>query len=277
MDYIELDIHIEPRYPAADLLIAELSELGFESFADTALGFQAYIPQRDYSESALTPLREFDASLGKLSWTEKHIPAQNWNAVWEADFQPVDIGGVCQIRAPFHAPAPEGMMDIVIQPQMSFGTGHHPTTHLMVEKLLTMPLSGKTVLDLGSGTGVLGILASLRGAAAVDAVDIEAPAVENARENAAHNPGAQISVYEGDISFLDKNTWEVIIANINRNVLLEAMPGFGKALKPGGTLLLSGFFTSDIAALTEAAAMHGITATQSTSKNEWALLELTRI
>lgn len=276
MNYIELDIQVEPRYPAADLLITELSELGFESFADTPGGFTAYIPENDYHAGVLQPLHDFDPALGKLHWTEKQIPAQNWNAVWEADFQPVDIGGKCMIRAPFHAPPPEGVMDIVIQPQMSFGTGHHATTHLMVEKLLTMDFAGKTVLDLGSGTGVLAILASLRGGAHVDAVDIEAPAVENARENAAHNPGAVIHVYEGDDRFLAGKNYDVIIANINRNVLLAAMPGFGSALNHGGTLLLSGFFTSDTDTLTAAAAAHGLTTVAANARNEWALLELTR-
>ncbi|MCU0435754.1 MAG: 50S ribosomal protein L11 methyltransferase [Bacteroidia bacterium] len=276
MNYIELDIQVEPRYPAADLLITELSELGFESFADTPAGFTAYIPEAGYHAGVLQPLHDFDTALGTLTWTEKHIPSQNWNAVWEADFQPVDIGGICRIRAPFHAPAPQGVMDIVIQPQMSFGTGHHATTHLMVEKLLTIDFTGKTVLDLGSGTGVLAIIASLRGAKQVDAVDIEAPAVENARENAVHNAGAQIHVYEGDHRFMAGKNYDMIIANINRNVLLAAMPGFGAALNQGGTLLLSGFFTSDTDTLTTAASQNGLTALTANARNEWALIELTR-
>lgn len=277
MDYIELSVAVAPRFPAADVLITELSERGFESFVDTDEGFLAYIPQRDYSPAVLEPLTAANPALGTVTWHEKLIPGQNWNAAWEASFLPVDIAGACQIRAPFHPPAPEGWLELIIQPQMSFGTGHHPTTFLMTEKLLTLPLAGKSVMDMGSGTGVLAILAARRGAAPVDAVDVEAQAVENARENVAHNAGVQVSVYEGDDRLLEGKTYDVLIANINRNVLLAAMPAYAAALPVGGTLLLSGFFTADVPVLTECAAACGLQHTETRSLNEWALLELTRI
>ncbi|MGL4598872.1 MAG: 50S ribosomal protein L11 methyltransferase [Bacteroidia bacterium] len=276
MDYIELTFRLSPRLPAADILVCELADLGFESFVDTPTGFQAFIAADHWDQTAVSACIIEHAALGEIHWEQKHVPAQNWNAVWESEFQPVLVGDSCVIRAPFH-PKPEGVtFDLIIQPQMSFGTGHHETTFLMVQKLLTMDLVGRSLMDYGSGTGVLAILAALRGAAPVSAIDIEENAVLNARENAANNNVAFISVEQGDKSRLSGLMFDVILANINRNVLLDSFQACAQSLNSGGHLLLSGFFHTDIPALETAAAVHGFSKSDEARKSEWALLHLVR-
>lgn len=273
MDYIELSCHLEPRLPGADILIAELAEAGFESFSETEDGFLAYMPAEQFGEPALQPLRDFDPAAGLLRYEQKHIPGQNWNSAWEVSFQPVVVAGTCCIRAPFHEALPGMTYDIVIEPRMSFGTGHHQTTSLMVEKLLTLPLEGRAVMDMGCGTGVLAILAALRGAGPVEGVDIEANAVENAIDNAARNGVPDIMVHKGDDRLLAANRYDLILANINKNVLLQALPAYSTALRENGELLLSGFFTTDAVALTEAAVSAGLRWVSTANREEWCLLQ----
>ncbi len=276
MDYIELTLRIAPRLPGADILVSELADLGFESFVDTPDGFQAFIAAENWDEPTVAACIAEHAALGEMHWEQKHVPAQNWNAVWESEFQPVIVGDSCVIRAPFH-PKPEGVtFDLVIQPQMSFGTGHHETTFLMVQKLLTMDLAGRAVMDYGSGTGVLAILAALRGAQPVSAIDIEENAVLNARENAVNNKVSFISVEKGDKALLSGVKFDVILANINRNVLLDSFQSCALALPAGGQLLLSGFFHTDVPALETAAAAFGFSKSDEARKGEWALLHLVR-
>lgn len=276
MDYIELDVKINPRQPGSDLLIAELAERGFESFVDTADGFLAYVPAQQFSESLLAPLQEITAETGTLTFSKQLIPSQNWNAEWEKQYQPVKVGERCLIRAPFHEPDGNVEIELVIQPQQSFGTGHHPTTRLMAEKLLTTKPAGRYVLDMGCGTGVLSVLAARLGASEVLGIDIETNAVENARENVLRNPVQHVSIEEGTERQIGNRTFDVILANINKNVLLHAMPAYVSALREQGELLLSGFFTTDTDELKNAAASYGLNFRAMLSDGEWALLHFTK-
>ncbi len=276
MDYLELDVKITPRQPGSDLLITELAELGFESFVETTDGFLAYIPGKDFSETLLSPIQNVTEELGKVSWSQKIIPAQNWNAEWESSYQPIQISDKLVIRAPFHEPIKGVEIDLEIQPQQSFGTGHHPTTRLMAEKLLTMPLSGRYMLDMGCGTGVLAILAAKRGANPVLGIDIETNAVLNAIENVGRNHIANVTIEEGKDDLIGDRKFDVIVANINKNVLVAALPNYANALNAGGELLMSGFFTTDVSTLREVAEKNGLKFNSTENDGEWALVHFNK-
>lgn len=273
-DYIEVDVMVSPRQPGTDLLVTELAEAGFESFAENAVGFQAWIPADQFREDLLSSVNQLDSELGKASYQFRLIKGQNWNAEWESSYQPVKIGNKLLIRAPFHAADPSVEMELIIQPRQSFGTGHHPTTALMAEKLLTSPLSGRYIMDLGCGTGVLAILASKLGAGKVEGVDIEAPAVENAIENARNNSAESIVFSLGDASAMNGKVYDMILANINKNILKATMKQFADSLKENGDLMLSGFFVSDADELRAAAI--GFEFVELKNSGEWAMLHLRR-
>ncbi|MDQ3109945.1 MAG: 50S ribosomal protein L11 methyltransferase [Bacteroidota bacterium] len=276
MDYLELDVKINPRQPGTDLLITELAELGFESFVETQDGFLAYIPAKEFSEALLSPIQNIKEELGKVSWSKKLIPAQNWNAEWESSYQPIQISDKLLIRAPFHEAVQGVEIDLEIQPQQSFGTGHHPTTRLMAEKLLTMPLAGRYVLDMGCGTGVLAILAAKLGAAGVLGIDIESNAVMNAIENVQRNKVENVTIEEGKDDKTGDRKFDLVLANINKNVLVSALPNYTKALNKNGELLMSGFFTTDVAALKEAAERTGLKFVSKENDGEWALVHFVK-
>lgn len=273
-DYIEVEVNVNPRQPGSDLLVSELADLGFESFADTSLGFQAWIAAEVFQESMLSVVNQLDTELGNAQFSWKLIKGQNWNAAWESNYLPVKIGQKLLIRAPFHAADPSVEMELVIQPQQSFGTGHHPTTALMAEKLLTSSITARYIMDLGCGTGVLAILASKLGAGKVEGVDIEKPAVENAVENARNNSVDDIVFTLGDASALNGKTYDMILANINKNILKATMKQFAASLKENGDLLLSGFFVTDADELRQAAI--GFEFVELKNSGEWAMLHLRR-
>lgn len=273
-DYIEVDVKVIPRQPGSDLLVTQLAEMGFESFADTATGFQAWIPADMFKEPMLAVVSQLDTELGKAAYTFRIIKGQNWNAEWESSYQPVKIGRKLMIRAPFHPADPEVEMELIIQPQQSFGTGHHPTTALMAEKLLTSPLSERYIMDLGCGTGVLAILASKLGAGKVEGVDIEKPAVENAADNARNNSADSIVFSYGDASAMKGKVYDMILANINKNILKATMKQFSASLKAGGDLLLSGFFVTDADELRASAVDFEFVELK--NSGEWAMLHLRR-
>lgn len=274
-DYIEVDVQVTPKQPGTDLLITELAEIGYESFAETANGFQAWIPASAFDESGLAIVNQLDTELGKASYSWKLIKGQNWNAEWESSYQPVKIGQKLLIRAPFHASDPDIEMELIIQPQQSFGTGHHPTTALMAEKLLTSTLSGRYIMDLGCGTGVLAILASRLGAGKVEGVDIEAPAVENAIDNARNNKVDSIVFSVGDAAVMTGKVYDMILANINKNVLKATMSQFAASLREGGDLLLSGFFVTDVNDLLATFASN-FDFVETKNSGEWAMIHLRR-
>lgn len=279
MDYFELTIDIKPREPWADILVAELAEFGFESFVDTETGIQAYAPVQIGDVSSI--LKEtciHDNEEIEVNWHLSEIPHQNWNATWEASFEPVLVDSRLAIIAPFHEAKDFPNRElIVIQPQMSFGTGHHQTTYLMSQFLLDLHLLPERVLDMGTGTGVLAILAEKKGAKDILAVDIESWSVENTLENAARNSCSKIRGLLGDIDSIQEGNFGVILANINKNVLKRHMPDYAKLCSKGGLLYLSGFFTSDVAELEEVAKNAGFELVETRDKETWASMKLQKV
>ena len=275
MPYTEVTFLLSPPDPWRDLLMVELADLGFDSFEegwtdDTRGELKAYIRNDRFNEAALGTLHTMRDA--QVSWTSLEIADRNWNAEWESSFQPVEVDGVVRIRADFHEPKSGFAHDLVITPRMAFGTGHHATTRLMVQAMLPLDLKSKVVCDLGCGTGVLAILAERMGAAQVRAIDIDPGAVDNARDNLGRNGCHAITVEKGDASSLSGHTYDAILANIERNVLLHAMPLLAAALNGGGVLLLSGFIPADHHLLAQAAMDHGLVLAEHAQEGEWALL-----
>lgn len=266
--YIEYNFTVTPPQPASDILIAELGEVGFESFVEEEHGILAYIQQKDWYESILDSLLILKNPLFNITFERREIEQENWNATWEQNFQPILVDGICMVRAPFHEKK-EVAYDIVIEPKMSFGTGHHETTHMMLQHILDMEFQGKAVLDMGSGTGVLAILAAMRGASSVDAIDIDNWCYQNAKENIVRNDVGYINVYEGDARLLELQRFDVIIANINRNILLEDIPKYVRCLEPNGVLLLSGFYKEDLNLISRECTKQGLMFEKNLEKNNW--------
>jgi len=266
--YIEYRFTVEPKDPASDLLIAELGEVGFESFIEEEDDVLAYIQKTDWSEGMLKDLPILHNHRYKFTYDYKEIEQENWNATWEQNFQPIIVDDICMIRAPFHE-AISVEYDIVIEPKMSFGTGHHETTHMMLQHILQLDVKGKTVLDMGSGTGVLAILAGMRGATTIDAIDIDNWCYLNAKENVERNGMGFISVYEGDVALLEGKKYDLIIANINRNILLADLPSYAKSLNTGGVLLLSGFYKEDLEMISQKCTDLALKFEKNLERNNW--------
>ena len=270
--YIEYDFSITPLQPGGDILIAELGEAGFESFVENETGIQAYIQKKDWYAGILKDVEVLGNSLFKIEHVFKEIEQENWNAAWEQYFNPITVGDKCEVRAPFHLKS-NVAYDIVIEPKMSFGTGHHETTHMMLQFILDNDFEGKTVLDMGSGTGVLAILAEMKGAKSLDAIDIDNWCYLNAKENVERNSCMHIRVYEGDSSLLKNQKYDVILANINRNILLTDIPTYVKCLNSDGQLFLSGFYKEDIPQITEICTKNGLVLEKSLEKNNWVAVK----
>ncbi len=266
--YLEYDFKITPLQPATDILIAELGELGFESFVENETGLLAYILKSEWRDNLLIDLFVFQNPSFEISWTKKEIEQQNWNAEWEKNFHPILVGEKCMVRAPFHK-AVDVDYDIVIEPKMSFGTGHHETTHMMLQHILDNDFEGKSVLDMGCGTGVLAILAKKRGAGDVEAIDIDEWCFLNTQENVDRNHCSDIKAYQGDSSLLEGKKYDIILANINRNILLEDIPIYANCLKKGGALFLSGFYLGDLDAISSKCAAYGLEFEKNLEKNNW--------
>lgn len=267
MDFVALNVSGLSE-GLAEILVAELADFPFESFETESDTLKAYIPQERLADCK----PEVDALLARYGVAGRYISieAQNWNALWEQNFPATDIEGRLRIRAPFHAPAPEGEPEIVVMPKMSFGTGQHATTWLMARALLDLGVAGRRGLDMGSGTGVLSIVAVKCGAAHVDAVDIDEWADANCRENiAANGVSAVVEPLLGDVSRIAGRSYDFILANINRNILLRDMHAYAAALLPGGDLLLSGFLEADTEAVVGAAQAEGLEFVASASRDGW--------
>lgn len=274
MNYVELNISVEPRAPWIEILIAQLSEIDFESFTENNGQLQAYIQESLINtEQVNQVINSMKEHTNSISYTTKSIEEENWNATWEADFQPVTIEDKLIIRAPFHATQHGFKEEVIIQPQMSFGTGHHQTTWLLSSLLCEKDFHNLTVLDSGTGTGVLAILALKRGAKNVIGTDIESGAVENALENFDRNNLPNAAIRLGDIDCVTERNFDVIIANINKNVLKSHLPHYSQRTKTAGELYLSGFFVTDIEELIEVAENCNYLHEASFNKDEWAVLK----
>ncbi|MCX6296123.1 MAG: 50S ribosomal protein L11 methyltransferase [Bacteroidetes bacterium] len=272
MNYIEVAISIEPRDQGSDVLIARLSELGFESFVETDLGFLAYIQEEEYSEEEVELTIGDFQDLFIIAFSSKIIPKQNWNKEWESNFHPIDVVGKCYIRAPFHEKKQGYLLDIIIEPKMSFGTGHHDTTQLMIQILMLLNVKNKSLLDMGCGTGVLAIAASMLGANPITAIDIDDWSFENTIENLSKNNINNTLVHKGNAQILEGKIFHTILANINKNVLLADMSIYKKVLKKNGNLVLSGFFETDIKEIREKAEGLGFKYEERYISNKWAAL-----
>ena len=281
MDYIAVHIKIEPFSEEwAEIVEAEIADLGFDSFTVEDPMLNAFIPKEQFSEPNLkTVLSAFDSDEIRISHMVEMVREQNWNASWESDFEPVVVGGEVTVKAVYHKDLPKTRINVVIDPQMSFGSGHHQTTTMMIEQLLEdrKQLKGKALLDMGCGTGILAIVAAKLGAAKpVHAVDIDPRCCRSTIANARRNriPHKLVTVC-GDASVLIRGQYDYVLANINRNILLADMRSYVRALKPqGGQLFLSGFYTADIPILLAEAASLGLSEVSRRERDDWALLVL---
>ncbi|MEN9999112.1 MAG: hypothetical protein RI922_2102 [Bacteroidota bacterium] len=279
MDYLEVSIALTPRNPWTEILTAELADNGFESFVETEDGILAYaqVELVDVNSPLKNTFLEQNQTEVSVVIETKIIPQQNWNAVWESDFQPVEVEDYLTIVAPFHDRTQAKGMIIEILPKMSFGTGHHQTTWMMSKALFELEQIPAEVLDMGTGTGVLAFVAERLGAKHVVAVDIEDWSVENTLENAERNNCKSIEGICGDVDVLSGRTFGLILANINKNVLKAHMSSYAEMLEPKGTLLLSGFFDSDVEELVTFAEQFGLIKRRVLNKDNWAAIELKKL
>lgn len=273
MGYLCFKFNVTPNEPGSEILAAALSEENFESFVFNESGFDAYVKRTDYNDKVIENLKAQFPDIS-FSYSTEEIKKENWNKEWEKNFSPVLVEDLCCIRASFHKPAPAPVMDIIIEPKMSFGTGHHQTTWLMAKALFGLNIGIKSVLDVGCGTGVLSIIAKKLGSQYVIGVDIDEWSIENSRENRKANGYHKeaIDFYQGTINSIENDTFDFLLANINKNILLREMNKYAQHLNKGGKLLVSGFFESDCKELISAAEKAGLKQSGKETKNEWALL-----
>ncbi len=278
MVYLKISIKISPyNETVKDLLIAQMADMGYDAFAEEDDGFDAYIDEKQFDEEDLPFLEPMIKDI-TLSWSLEKVEEKNWNEEWEKNFfQPQDIDGKCLIHSDFHKTDKEYEYDIIINPKMAFGTGHHETTRMMVQFLLEEEIKDKVVVDMGCGTGILSILSSKRGATEVYAVDIDPHCIENAQENIHLNKLHNIFVLMGNATYLSRRAnVDVIVANINRNVLIEDMDCYATALKSRGILLISGFYSSDVKLLTFHANKFGLVLQGQKVNNNWCSLKFVK-
>jgi ribosomal protein L11 methyltransferase len=266
MSYWQYTIHIDPE--RAEPLLGLLSILPFNSFTATDDGWLAYLSDTEDWQALEVALQGYQ-SIIPFTFEKEKMPDQNWNAVWESNFQPIQVGTFCGVRADFHPPFDGVKYDLVIQPKMAFGTGHHETTYMMMEQMEKLEWPGKKVLDYGAGTGILAILAAQLGAATIDAVEIEAPACENAIENTERNGTPQVRVIAGTLDAVPKQSYDIILANINRNVILDSMSALFAMTADGGTILFSGVLHQDGDQVLRAAQNNGFVHRLTQQKGEW--------
>lgn len=272
MDYLELKISCLEDF--REILIAELAEIGFDSFLETEEGLNAYAPENEFDRDAFLALIEKYKLPAQIIWHESKMPKVNWNEEWEKNYDPIAVDDLVFVRASFHQPHPGYKYEIVINPKMSFGTGHHATTFQMLKHQGEIDHKGKRVLDVGSGTGILAIMAHLLGAKEVNAFDIDEWCVENGNENFDLN-GLSTRMEIGTIREVNpKGPFDIVLANINKNVLLDEMKIYADLIPPKGYLLLSGFYNEDVDDLLECAKPFGLSLTSKQSKDNWAALIL---
>lgn len=280
-DYVELRFDLDPcEEYMTDLLAAMLADAGYESFVPDESGLTAYVRESQYSAEAVDAIVESFPFEPSISHTAKRIEGRDWNSEWEKNyFQPIVVGGECVIHSSFHTDIPKCRYDIVIDPKMAFGTGHHSTTSLIIGRLLDMSLEGVSMVDMGTGTGILAILAAMRGASPVAAIEIDEFAYTNALENIRINSHPEIVMLNGDAAALSTLEFKanLFVANINRNVITADMEAYAKATAKGGVMLLSGFYVEDIPVVREAAERCGMKYVDYTEQKNWACVKLLKM
>lgn len=270
MNYVEVDIHITDAV-MRDVLTAELADIGFESFTEDEDVLKAYVQEDEFDAMRLETLLNALFPHNTPSFKTELIPQQNWNEEWEKQYEPVMIdGNFCCLRASFH-PAPEGVtIDIIIDPKMSFGTGHHPTTVSMIKLMRQLDFKNKTVFDFGCGTGVLSIVAHKLGAKAITAIDIDEWSIENSKENFLKNGLTEFDLSDKPLKSFTKKKFDIILANINKNIIIQSLEDLDKIAQSGTPILFSGFFTHDLQDIVEKALPFGFKYIKHISNNEWA-------
>jgi ribosomal protein L11 methyltransferase len=267
------ELTIQAPEESYEILVAELADLGYESFIEQENSLQAYILSENFDENAIKDLVNSYKEQFTIAYSSQNLQKTNWNKEWEKNYEPVEIANKVRIRAIFHEPKPEFQYEILITPKMSFGTGHHETTSLMIENQMLIEHQGKSVLDAGCGTGVLAIMAHFLGASAIEAFDIDEWAVENTQENIVLNDCGYISVFQGTMEQIASNKeYDIILANINRNILLADIPLYARNLCKDGFLLLSGFYEADAKDILAAAEKVGLHLFSQKTKNNWVSL-----
>lgn len=263
MNYLEITVEVTGQ-ELSEILIAQLSEVGFDGFEESDTTLKAFIPQNDFNEKELTDI----LTSQNLTFSSAVIPQQNWNALWESNFEPVIIDEFCEIRADFHEPSRATEHEIIITPKMSFGTGHHATTFMMVQQMKSIDFEGKSVADFGTGTGILAILAEKLGSRKVLAIDYDEWCIENSKENIERNICKRIELQKAD-HFIGANKFDIILANINKNVILNNLNGLVFGLNPGGHLLVSGILKSDEDDITIAASERNLLKLRTVERKNW--------
>ena len=279
-DYIEVRFDVEPcDATSTDVLAAMLCDVEFESFVPDVSGLTAYVKREHYNEAAIADIVTSFPLQAQINWRAEVIEGQDWNSEWEKNyFQPIVVGDKCVIHSSYHSYIPKVEYDIVIDPKMAFGTGHHATTSLIIRQLLEMSLDGLSVMDMGTGTGILAILSAMRGAGNVSAIEIDEFAYVNAVDNVKINGEPQINVMLGDASLLaNEEPVDVFIANINRNIITADIAEYAKTLKPGGIMLLSGFYEEDVDVIMSQARLHSLDYQSHTVQDRWTCLRLVKL
>ena len=271
-NYLEFNFKIEPLQPWNEILMAELIEIGFDSFTEEHDGILAYIQKETFKEEELKEVHLLQNPEIKISYTFQEMPNINWNEEWEKNFSPINVEDKVSIRAEFHGNQ-NLPHEIIIQPKMSFGTGHHATTYLMIQQMLDMDFENKTVLDMGCGTSVLAIFAKQQGAGKTVAIDIDEWSVENSIENAARN-SVELEISQGTAENLGSENFDIILANINRNILISDIPTYVSVLNSGGQLLLSGLCFFDVDDILEVCTAQNLTLKKKLQREEWVSLLL---
>ena len=266
--YLEYSFTVKPLSLGNEILIAELAYVGFESFLEDYQGLKAYIQKKEWNKNILEEIQILDSNKFQITYSKKEIEQVNWNAAWEKKFHPIEVDQKCIVRAPFHSKANVDY-EIVIEPKMSFGTGHHETTYMMLQYMLETDFQEKTVLDMGCGTAVLAILAEFRGASKIDAIDIDSWCYKNSLENIERNNCKNIQTFLGNVSLLKNKKYQIIIANINRNILLKDMASYSSCLEKGGRLFLSGFYNEDLDLITATCTKLNLTFVDRKERNNW--------
>jgi len=267
-NYISINFIVKPVYPGVEILLAELSQLEFEMFEETDLGLVAYIEEDLFLEEKIFDLSIFNSKEFKISFTKKKIKNQNWNKRWESNFDAVEINSLCTVRAPFHEKSNK-QFDIVIMPEMSFGTGHHETTQLMMKYILELNISEFIVCDIGCGTGILSILAEMKGAKKIDAVDISKNCYNNSLSNIKLNNCDKIFVHNSNSKILHGKLYDLVLSNMTYDKLSKNFKNFSTLINEGGELIISGFFENDLGLINDELIRYNFTFISSLSKNKW--------